>query len=77
MLFLKSEKDFEEIYQYGIVKTLHKGRDNLIRKVDVEYQNSNEGTKRTTQRGVRDLIVVHPIDELDIYERLSPMYGDS
>ena len=77
VLFLKSEKDFEEIYQYGIVKMVHKGRDDLVRKVDVEYQNSNEATKRTTQRGVRDLIVVHPIDELDIYERLSPMYEDS
>ena len=77
VLFLKSEKDFEEIYQYGMVKVLHKGRDGLVRKVDVEYQNSNESTKRTTQRGVRDLIVVHPVDELDIYERLSPMYEDS
>ena len=46
VLFLKSEKDFEEVYQYGIVKRVHKGRDNLVRKVDVEYQNSNEATKR-------------------------------
>ena len=34
VLFLKSEKDFEEIYQYVMGKTLHKGRDNLIRMVD-------------------------------------------
>ena len=56
---------------------MYEGRDGLIRQVDVEYQNSNEDTKRTTKRGVRDLIVVHPVDELDVYERLSPMYADN
>ena len=56
VLFLKSEKDFEEIYQYGMVKTVYSGQDGRIRKVDVEYQNNNETIKRITQRGVRDLI---------------------
>ena len=75
VLFLKSEKEFDENYQYGIVKTVHRGEDGHIRKVDVEYQNSNENTKRITQRGVRDLVIVHPADELDVYERLSKMYN--
>ena len=70
VLFLKSEREYDEQYQYGIVSSINRGKDGHVRKVDVEYKNSSETTKRTTQRGVRDLFVVHPIDELDIYERL-------
>ena len=70
VLFLKSEKEYDEQYQYGLVCSVHRGLDGQIRKVDVEYRNFNETTKRTTNRGVRELIVVYPIDELDIYERL-------
>ena len=36
--------------------------------------NSNEPTKRTTRRGVRDLVVISPVDELDIYESLNELY---
>ena len=50
---------------------VHEGKDGHIRRVDVEYRNANETTKRTTQRGVRDLVIVFPVDELDIYERLN------
>ena len=42
VLFSKSDKEFENVYQYGIVKVIHVSKDNLIRRVDVEYQNSLE-----------------------------------
>ena len=71
VLFLKSEREFDEQYQYGIVCAVHEGKDGHIRRVDVEYRNANENTKRITQRGVRDLVIVFPVDELDIYERLN------
>ena len=70
VLFLKSEKEFDEQYQYGMVCAVHQGNDGHIRRVDVKYRNSTEETTRTTQRGVRDLVVISPVDELDIYERL-------
>ena len=70
VLFLKSEREYDEQYQYGIVKSIFKGKDDVIRKVDVEYQNHNESVKRITRRGVRDLVTVHAIDDLDIYEKL-------
>ena len=53
---------------------LKKSRDGHIRQVTVEYQNSNETIKRTTERGVRDLVVISPVDELDIYESLNELY---
>ena len=51
---------------YGI----YKGKDGLIRKVDVEYKNPNEGIRRVTRRGVRELVIIFPVDELYIYERI-------
>ena len=77
VLFLKSEKEYDLQYQYGIVSEVDNNDDGLVRKVKVEYQNFNEGVKRVTQRCARELVIIHPIDELDIYERLHELYDDS
>ena len=76
VLFLKSEREYDLQYQYGIVNNISKGRDGLIRKVIVQYQNHNENVKRSTERGVRELVVVSPVDELDIYESLNQLYDN-
>ena len=70
VLFLKNEKDYDEQYHYGKIYGIHKSKDGLIRKVGIEYKNSNEETKRVTRRGVRELVVIFPVDELDIYEQI-------
>ena len=70
VLFLKSEGKLSEVYQYGIVLSVYESKDGNIRKVDIEYKNYSENIKRVTVRGVRDLVIVHPVDELDIYEQL-------
>ena len=57
-----------------MISELRTTRDGHIRRVVVEYQNQNESVKRTTERGVRDLVVISPVDELDIYERLNEIY---
>ena len=64
ILFLKSEQEFDLQYQYGIVISVNKGRDGYVRTIDVEYQNHNENIKRKTVRGVRDIVVIHRVDEL-------------
>ena len=63
VLFLKSDKEFDLQYQYGKVIVVHEGKDGKIRGVLVEYQNHNEDTKRSTERVVKELVVIHPIDE--------------
>ena len=74
VLFLKSDKEFDEQYQYGIIsKTLPDPVDGHVRKVDVTYKNHSEGTRRVTSRDAKDLVIVYPIDELDIYEQLDQM----
>ena len=77
VLFSKSDKEFENVYQYGLVKKTHVSKDGLIRSVDVEYQNSNEGTKRSTKRGVRELIVIHPFDELGLSKELFDLAAEA
>ena len=66
VLFLKSDKEFDKQYQYGIVKDITIDKDGKIRKLTVEYRNNNENTSRTTIRGARDVVVIHPVDELGI-----------
>ena len=66
VLFLKSDKEFDKQYQYGIVKDKTIDKDCKIRKLTVEYRNNNENTSRTTIRGARDVVVIHPVDELGI-----------
>ena len=73
VLFLKSEKEFDKQYQYGIVTGVQVNRDGKIREIQVEYQNHNENIKRCTIRGVREIVVIHPVDELDIMHELSTL----
>lgn len=73
VLFLKAEKEFERDYQYGLVHSVKMGRDGHIRVAEIEYQNHNESTKRYTTRGVRDLVVIHLIDEPGINAELAEM----
>ena len=77
VLFLKSEKEFDKQYQYGIIAGLKVSRDGKIRQVEVEYQNFNENVKRTTCRGTRDLVVIHPIDELGLTRELNELFSGS
>ena len=74
ILFLKSDKEFEKLYQYGIIRNLKHGKDGLVREVVVEYQNYNENVKRLTTRGVRELVVIHPVDELGLVRELNNLY---
>ena len=49
-----------------------------IRSVEVEYQNPGQNSKRRTTRGVRELVVVHPVDELSLSKELGDLAaGDS
>ena len=38
--------------------------------MEVEYPNPSEKVKRKTVRGTRDLIVIHPVEELGLSKEL-------
>ena len=73
VLFLKSEQEFDPHYQYGIVTVTYESKDGIVRVVEVEYQNASENVKRTTKRGVRDLVVIHEVDEIGISSELDQL----
>ena len=60
-------------YQYGIVSAIQADSDGHVRRVEIEYRNHNGDFCGTTPRGVRDIVVFFPIDELDIYHELAEM----
>ena len=70
VLFLKKEGLLNTTYQYGIVSDVEKSRDGKIRTVTVRYRNHNESVDRETRRAVRQLIVIHRVDELNIIQEL-------
>ena len=69
VLFLKNE-GFTNNYQYGMIHGVQRSEDGLIRKVIVKYRNANEETDRFTWRAVRSLVLIHPIDEINLAEKL-------
>ena len=50
----------------------------MYKTVIVKYHNSNENHQRTTRRAVRELVMIHPVDELGIMEELGAVatYAD-
>ena len=77
VLFLKSDKEFEMLYQYGMITDTKVSRDGKIRQLDIMYQNSNEKTKRFTTRGTREVVVIHHIDELGLIRELNVLASDT
>ena len=71
VLFLKSEKEFDMQYQYGIISDVQKTRDGKIRKLEIEYMNHNEKTRRKTNRATRDVVIIHPLGELGLVRNLN------
>ena len=57
-------------YQYGIVDSVAIEKDGNIRKAVIKYKNLIESVYRYTNRAVRELVVIHGVDELDILQHL-------
>ena len=70
VLFLKQENQLSSTYQYGMISDLSRSSDDKIRKATVHYLNSTEAVHRFTNRAVRQLIVIHPMGELNMMEEL-------
>lgn len=70
VLFLKHESDISSSYQFGMVCSVEFGRDEKIRRVTLKYRNHKESVDRETKRSVRDLVVIHKVDEFNLMEQL-------
>ena len=70
VLFTKQESPLRSHYQFGLVESVEIGRDEKVRTVKVRYVNATENTPRFTFRSVRNLIVIHRIDETSVMKEL-------
>ena len=70
VLFLKKEGELNSNYQYGIVQSVECSQDGKVRKANVKYRNYHENSNRLTRRAVRELILIHSFDDLDIVKEL-------
>ncbi|XP_066914563.1 uncharacterized protein [Clytia hemisphaerica] len=73
VIFTKRESTLTNQYTYGIIKSLEFGDDMLPRKAVIQYRNENEDIMRETNRSVRGLVIIHPIDECDFMVELGEM----
>ena len=53
-----------------MIQEVEKSKDDIIRKVKVKYRNHHENFDRVTYRPVRQLVMIHPINELNIVQEL-------
>ena len=42
----------------------------MIRTVNIRFRNSSEAVDRTTRRSVRNVVVIHMVDELDLHKTM-------
>ena len=70
IFFLKNDGALASTYQFGKIKEIERSQDNRIRKVTITYRNHNESINRETRRGVRHIVMIHPLDETSIVTEL-------
>ena len=52
-----------------ITNTEH-GNDDIARRIDMKYRNTNENINQLTKRSARDIVVIYRIDKINIIEEL-------
>ena len=74
--FRKVESELSSKWTVGKIIKVEKGRDEVVRRATVQYQNSNEHDLRETDRAARSLIRLFNIDDeswqedMDLVEKL-------
>ena len=66
ILFLKNDGALKSTYHFAKIKEIERSQDNSVQKV----RNHNESINRETQRGVRHIVMIHPVDETSIVTEL-------
>ena len=61
--FQKDESELSSKWSLGIIASVEKGKDGLVRRASVKYQNSSENAPRETDRAARSLIKLFNIDD--------------
>ena len=54
-----------------MIAQFENSKDGKARTVKVKYRNCNENVDRFTTRPTRQLVMIHPVDELNIIQELN------
>lgn len=71
--FRKRDSKLDDKWIVGAIDTLERGRDGLIRMVQVKYKNAGENHLQVTTRTVRQLVKLWSIDDHHLAEDLAEM----
>ena len=61
--FQKDESELSSKWSLGIITEVVKGKDGLVRRASVKYQNSSENSPRESDRAARSLIKLFNVDD--------------
>ena len=70
VLILKHDSEISSNYQYGMIDSIEVGRDLKVRKIHVRYRNANQEIDYVTFRSARSIVVIHPVDEINIMQHI-------
>ena len=61
----------EPSWRVGRIKSVQRSSDNHVRRVTIEYRNSDEKTFRTTERGPRQIAILHAEGDIELTDQLN------
>ena len=71
--FQKSDSELGSSWILGVVSSIERSRDNLIRKVDIRYRNSSESQDRFTNRSVRKICKIWSETDWNLQDDLAEL----
>ena len=71
--FKKVEGELSSTWTVGLITDVVHGKDGVVRRCQVQYQNASEDKKRTTDRAARSLIKLFNIDDTSWREDLGKL----
>ena len=69
VFFKKTEGALSSDWTIGKVIDIVKGKDDIVRTVEIEYRNSAEDFSRSTTRGARSVVKLFNIEDTDTWNR--------
>ena len=68
--FNKKDGSLAKRYQYEMIHEVEPNKDRLIHIILIKYRKHNENADRFSIRMVREVILIHPTDDLHLIEEL-------
>ena len=71
--FPRAENTLDKKWMMGVVDSVERGRDGLIRMIDIRYKNAGQNIFQLTNRTIRKVVKVWGIEDIHLDEDLAEM----